>query len=197
MRCQIKYLSGNDNKNWTDTRDLPNDIPLWKDPHLCLNYENFWSNTALFPPYQVPAASDETIRNLELCVASCTPRIQRERTAIRATEIIESLQSVIDTMKEPQQHRYKLNKELYRNPPKMSATDLLQVPQEEIRRLKEICVDKARKRLEGELGIIIERVKSLVEWTHYVVVQTPNNVKDPFYIAQASTPCNCNNGLKF
>ena len=87
-------------------------------------------------------------------------------------------------MKEPQEHRYQWNKELYRNPPVMNGTDMMQVPQAEIRRLKDVCLDKARKRLAGELGIIIERVKSLVEWTHYVVIQTPRNVRDPFYIAQ-------------
>ena len=66
----------------------------------------------------------------------------------------------------------------------MTPADILQVPEAEVRRLKNICLDKARKRLDGELGVIIERVKSLVEWTHYVVVQAPRDVQDPFYIAQ-------------
>ena len=41
------------------------DIKIWKNPLLILDYNNFWSRNELFHPYVVKAASAETIRSAE------------------------------------------------------------------------------------------------------------------------------------
>lgn len=140
--------SGNDNRRWHNTQDEDKDIPLWRDPHLLLDYETFWNQIGLFPPYRVPAASDEALRNMRQCVVSCTPRIYRERTEERAEEIIQALSHVIETMAEEHEYHYKMNKALYRNPPKMSPSDFDIAP-EQYTELKALCMDKAKLRLAG------------------------------------------------
>ena len=39
------------------------DIRIWKNPFLVLDYKTFWSRNELFQPYVVKAASLETIRS--------------------------------------------------------------------------------------------------------------------------------------
>ena len=69
---------------------------MWRDPHLLLDYETFWNQIGLFPPYRVPAASDEALRNMRQCVIRCTPRIYRERTEERAEEIVQALKDLYE-----------------------------------------------------------------------------------------------------
>jgi hypothetical protein len=72
---------------------------MWKDPALLLDYKNFWSKDTLFQPYVVPAASPQSIRNHEICLASSAIRIERERSPDRAREILDSLHDVLNDMR--------------------------------------------------------------------------------------------------
>jgi hypothetical protein len=72
---------------------------LWKDPLLLLDYKNFWSKDHLFKPYVVPPASETAIKNHEIGLASCAIRIDRERSADRAREIMDALHNVLNDMR--------------------------------------------------------------------------------------------------
>ena len=115
-------------------------MKFWRDENLILNYANFWSQQ--FQPYKVPAASEETIRNIEYCLKSCTPRIERERPIHESAAILESLQKLVDTMRTDKEHRLQINKLLYRNAPRMGAADFKVVSDEERARLHHECRDK-------------------------------------------------------
>jgi hypothetical protein len=52
----------------------------------------------------VPAAAPQTIRNHELCLASCALRIERERSPDRAREILDSLHDVLNDMRVQKVH---------------------------------------------------------------------------------------------
>jgi hypothetical protein len=65
----------------------------------------------------------------------------------------------------------------------MSAADF-QVQPEERDRVEAVCMDKARKRLQAELGIRIERLPHLLETSHFVILKAPTNAQEPFYVAQ-------------
>jgi hypothetical protein len=67
----------------------------------------------------------------------------------------------------------------------MAAADF-QVTPEERDRVEAICFDKARKRLQAEIGIRLERLPHLLETAQFVVLKAPGNVQEPFYIAQVS-----------
>jgi hypothetical protein len=68
----------------------------------------------------------------------------------------------------------------------MSPADF-QVQPEERARVEAVCMDKARKRLQAELGIRIERLPHLLEIGEYIILKAPNNVEEPFYVAQVSS----------
>ena len=58
------------------------------------------------------------------------------------------------------------------------------VSEEELARVDALCMNKARRRLQGETGVRIERVRTLIEIKNFVVLQTAPNAEEPFYIAQ-------------
>lgn len=90
LQCQVNYRSGL--KSWHDTLGEEDAIiPLWKDPHLVLDYETFWSQKHLWRPYIAKAVSPEAVRNYEISLASCIPRIQLLQEE-RSEEIIANLQ---------------------------------------------------------------------------------------------------------
>jgi hypothetical protein len=68
----------------------------------------------------------------------------------------------------------------------MAAADF-QVQPEERERVEAVCMDKARKRLQAEIGIRIERLPHLLETAEFVILKAPNNVQEPFYVAQVSS----------
>jgi hypothetical protein len=86
---------------WYNTSPLKEDkdIHFWKDPSLLLDYDNFWRKDNLFQSYVVPAASPQNIRNHEICLASCSVRIERERSPDCAREILASLHDVLNDMR--------------------------------------------------------------------------------------------------
>ena len=79
-------------QNWHNTLgEEDSTIPIWKDPNLVLNYDTFWSQKDLWKPYIAKPAGDDAIRNYEISLAACTPRIQLLNEE-RAHEIIGNLQ---------------------------------------------------------------------------------------------------------
>jgi hypothetical protein len=94
-----KYRSGLQSSFWHNTKKQDRDIQLWKDPLLRLDYTNFWSQDHLFQPYIVRAATEDAIRNHQTCLTSCAARIERERTAERAREIMTALHNVLNDMR--------------------------------------------------------------------------------------------------
>ena len=89
-KCTNVFRSGL--MSWHDTLGEENAlIPLWKDPNLVLNYESFWSQKHLWRPYVAKAVSPEAIRNYELSLAACTPRIQVLQQE-HSQEIIDNIQ---------------------------------------------------------------------------------------------------------
>ena len=66
-------------------------IPLWKDENLVLDYPSFWANKAIWKPYVSKALSEEAVKNYEMSLAACTPRIQTI-SEDRAEEIIDNIQ---------------------------------------------------------------------------------------------------------
>jgi hypothetical protein len=85
-----------------------------------------------------------------------------------------------------QVHKFRWSRALYRNPPRMGPADF-QVSPEERERVQAICYDKARKRLQAEIGIRIERLPHLLEIGEFVILKAPNNVQEPFYVAEVSS----------
>lgn len=66
-------------------------IPLWKDENLLLDYQSFWGKKEIWKPYVSKAVSEEAIRNYEMSLAACTPRIQILAEE-RAEEIVGNIQ---------------------------------------------------------------------------------------------------------
>jgi hypothetical protein len=67
-------------------------IQLWKNPDLVLDYHNFWSQNHLFAPYIIPPVPEESIRQYEHGLRSCAPRIEGNRPRHVAAEIIRNNQ---------------------------------------------------------------------------------------------------------
>jgi hypothetical protein len=63
----------------------------------------------------------------------------------------------------------------------------LHVQPEERARVEAVCYDKARKRLQAEIGIRIERLPHLLETGQFVILKAPNNAPEPFYVAEVSS----------
>jgi hypothetical protein len=63
------------------------------------------------------------------------------------------------------------------------------VEPEERDRVEAACMDKARKRLQAELGVRVERLPHLLETGSFVILKAPANVEEPFYVAQVSLMC--------
>jgi hypothetical protein len=186
---------------------------MWKDPNLILDYASFWSQKALFSDYVIPAVPESSLSQYEKGLQACIPRIEGCRTRERAAQIIctlkviihfqltmcvslkslvmqyilavYNLQKVIADMKVQQVHKYKWNKILYRAPPVVRPQDLT-VSEEELARVENICMDEARKRLAGESSVRTERILSAIEIGDYLVISAPNDVPEPFYIAQVA-----------
>jgi hypothetical protein len=55
---------------------------------------------------------------------------------------------------------------------------------EELARVEELCMDAARRRIAGESCIRTERIRSALEIGDFVIISAPNDVPEPFYIAQ-------------
>lgn len=82
---------------WHDTHGNHNhDIRIWKDENLLLDYSTFWApqNKALLDYIAMPA-SDDSIRNFELCLASCKNRIINTRQPEEAEAILQNLKVTI------------------------------------------------------------------------------------------------------
>jgi hypothetical protein len=47
-------------------------------------------------------------------------------------------------------------------------------------------MDKARKKLQAELGVRLERLPHLLETGNFVILKAPANVQEPFYVAEVS-----------
>jgi hypothetical protein len=88
-------------------------------------------------------------------------------------------------MKNQQVYSFSWNTELYSSPPVATQADL-NVSEEEVARVEEICMDAARRRLAGENFVRIERVLTGVEVGEIVAVAAPDDVNEPFYIAQVT-----------
>jgi hypothetical protein len=67
-------------------------IPMWKNPDLVLDYQQFWSRNHLFAAYVVPKVPDESIRQYEHGLQSCAPRIEGNRPRQVAERIIQNNQ---------------------------------------------------------------------------------------------------------
>jgi hypothetical protein len=78
--------------NWHDTRMNDENMQMWKNPDLVLDYHQFWSQNHLFAAYAVPKAPEESIRQYEHGLRSCTPRIEGNRPRQMAEEIIRNNQ---------------------------------------------------------------------------------------------------------
>jgi hypothetical protein len=63
-------------------------IPIWKNPDLVLDYANFWSQNHLFQPYKIPQVPEDSIRQYEHGLRACSPRIEGNRPRLVAAEII-------------------------------------------------------------------------------------------------------------
>jgi hypothetical protein len=68
----------------------------------------------------------------------------------------------------------------------MGAADF-HVQPEERARVEAVCYDKARKRLQAEIGIRIERLPHLLDIGNFVILKAPNNAPEPFYVAEVSS----------
>ena len=141
---------------WHDTHGRENtDIPLWKDPALVLNFDNFWQHQLQFVDYVVPSLTPDAISKYELGLSSCTRRIQNTRNPERAVEILETLQvsvcccvlncntnqnisfsdasflvfvwkkSLINEAKETRTYPFKWNRVIYKKPYVMRPEDLI------------------------------------------------------------------------
>jgi hypothetical protein len=117
--------SGLQSSFWHDTNKENNDIMIWKDPLLNLDYQNFWSQDRLFKSYIVPPASDTAIRNHEICLASCSVRIERERSPDRAREIMALLHDVLNDMRGQKVYKNSFKKILHCDFETCSLTDFL------------------------------------------------------------------------
>ena len=71
--------------------DVDSVIPLWKDENLLLDYQSFWAKKEIWRPYIAKALTEEAVRNYELSLAACTPRIQIIAEE-RAEEILNNIQ---------------------------------------------------------------------------------------------------------
>jgi hypothetical protein len=72
---------------------------------------------------------------------------------------------------------------MFTNPIKMSAKEL-DLSEEQIALLEDVVKDKARKRLEQEMGCQIVKFPRELYPGQYVVLQAPEDKPEPFYIAQ-------------
>jgi hypothetical protein len=89
-------------------------------------------------------------------------------------------------MKTQQTYSFKWKTTLYRVPPIQRPQDLT-VSDEELARVEEICMDAARKRIAGESCIVTEPIRSAIEIGHFLIISSPADVEEPFYIAQVQT----------
>jgi hypothetical protein len=86
-------------------------------------------------------------------------------------------------MKVQQTHSFKWKTAMYRNPPIVRPQDLA-VSDEELARVEELCMDAARRRIAGESCIRTEPIRSAIEIGDFLIISAPNDVPEPFYIAQ-------------
>jgi hypothetical protein len=88
-------------------------------------------------------------------------------------------------MKVEQNYPFKWKTAIYRNPPIVRPQDMT-VSDEELARVEEVCMDAARRRIAGESCIRIEKIHSAIEIGDFVVIAAPNDVDEPFYLAQVN-----------
>jgi glutamate synthase domain-containing protein 1 len=94
-------------------------------------------------------------------------------------------QAIIELMKAEQTYQFRWNKVLYRNPPKARQQEEIIDP-EELAKMEAICMDAARKRLQMEKCVRIERAKDAIEIGDFVIIRAAREVDEPFYVAQVS-----------
>jgi hypothetical protein len=61
---------------------------------------------------------------------------------------------------------------------------LLALSDEELASIEQLCMDAARKRLQQEKGVRIERIREAIELKDFVVVAAGNEVDEPFFVAE-------------
>ena len=93
MRCQLFFRSAREPRTWKDTENRDANIPMWRNPHLVLDYANFWSRNDVFVPYTIPALTAESVAKYQQGLASSVKHIEAMRTRERAKQIISSLQA--------------------------------------------------------------------------------------------------------
>ena len=72
-----------------------------KDPHMVLDFENWWDKKlGNMKPYRIPKLADDIIAKLQLRLDNTAERIWRTRIESEAANIIQSLQSLIDSHKQ-------------------------------------------------------------------------------------------------
>jgi hypothetical protein len=89
--CMVMDCRSGRTAQWIDTQGRDRNIPMWKDPNLILDYENFWSQNELLKDYVVPKVVETSIAQYEKGLEVCIPRIEGCRTRQRAKEIIGAL----------------------------------------------------------------------------------------------------------
>jgi hypothetical protein len=55
---------------------------------------------------------------------------------------------------------------------------------EELATIEELCMDAARKRLQQEKCVRIEKIREAIELKDFVVVAAGNEVDEPFFVAE-------------
>jgi hypothetical protein len=55
---------------------------------------------------------------------------------------------------------------------------------EELARMEDICMDAARKRLQLEQCVRIEKIREAIELKDFVILAAGNEVEEPFFVAE-------------
>jgi hypothetical protein len=55
---------------------------------------------------------------------------------------------------------------------------------EELAIMEEICMDAARKRLQRETCVRIEKIREAIEIKDFVILAAGNEVEEPFFVAE-------------
>ena len=75
-------------------------LPLMKDPHKVLDYDNWWKKSlGNIKDYVIPALSDDIVKKLHVGLDASAERIWRTRPAEEAHNILQLLRELIDSHK--------------------------------------------------------------------------------------------------
>jgi hypothetical protein len=50
--------------------------------------------------------------------------------------------------------------------------------------MEELVMDTARRRLQAETAVRIEKIKAAIEMRDFVIIQSPADVEEPFHVAE-------------